>query len=141
MDEQQNREIARRWVDAVNRQDLGALDDLIDDSLVDHSGLTGQHGRGREGHKNLIRGWRRAFPDWQATIDDITVEGDMVTVRYHATATHRGEFMGQRPDNRRKEMSAVETLRIANGKIVEHWTVDAPFGRKERPPRGGPRPS
>ncbi len=38
-----------------------------------------------------------AFPDVRFRLDDVVVSNDVAMVRWTATGTHRGDFMGGRP--------------------------------------------
>jgi len=41
-------------------------------------------------------------------------------------ATHRGAFAGVPPTGREVELSGIEIVRLAGGRIVEHWDeIDA----------------
>ncbi len=60
-----------------------------------------------------------AFPDIHLTIDDMVAEGDKVAVRITMTGTHKGEFMGIPPTNKKVTIWAINIYRIAGGKIVE----------------------
>ena len=42
-----------------------------------------------------------AFPDLHYTIDDMVAEGDKVAARVTMTGTHKGEFMGIPPTNKK----------------------------------------
>jgi predicted ester cyclase len=60
-----------------------------------------------------------AFPDMHVTIDDMVAEGDKVAARVTMTGTHKGEFMGIPPTNKKVTFSLIVIDRIAGGKIVE----------------------
>src|SRR5712692_10410296 len=47
------------------------------------------------------KGWRSAAPDLAMNIDEITVNGDMVTAVWTATGTHTGQGHGLKPTGRR----------------------------------------
>jgi steroid delta-isomerase-like uncharacterized protein len=127
-------QIARRWFDAINRGDVEQLDALVDYDVVDHSGLSGRHGHGCHGHKQLIRELRTAIPDWKSQIQGITVDGDTVTIRHTGSGTAPPEIAGITGGGGgrrgRVDFELVSTVRIANGKIVEHWASKGPFGSK-----------
>jgi len=70
--------------------------------------------------------WYDAFPDMHVTIDDMVAEGDKVAARVTITGTHKGEFMGIPPTNKKWTISLITISRIAGGKIVEdHGQYDA----------------
>jgi predicted ester cyclase len=60
-----------------------------------------------------------AFPDMHVTIDDMVAEGDKVAARTTWTGTHKGEFMGVPPTNKKVTFSLIVIDRFAGGKIVE----------------------
>jgi len=62
-----------------------------------------------------------AFPDIHLTIDDMIAEGDKVAMRITWTGTHKGEFMGIPPTNKKITIRAIFIERFAGGKIVEEW--------------------
>jgi predicted ester cyclase len=49
-------------------------------------------------------------------------EGDKVVTRLTAYGTHVGEMFGIPPTGNKLTMTAVAIHRIADGKIVEHWS-------------------
>jgi predicted ester cyclase len=64
---------------------------------------------------------RNAFPDFKATIDDIVAESDKVVIRMTWSGTHKGEFMGIPATGKRVSFGVIDIMRIAGGKLVEHW--------------------
>ena len=131
------KQIAARWFDAINRGDVEALDELVDYHVVDYSGLSGRHGYGCHGHKQLIRELRNTIPDWQSEIQSMTVDGDTVTVRHTGRGTPPPELAsitGAGASRGRLDFEMISTVRIANGKIVEHWASKGPFGTKHLNP-------
>src|SRR5262249_52590116 len=75
-------DVARRWFDAVNDHDDNALASLIAPDVFDHSGLSQSHGEGQQGHRELVRQLRTSLPDWRSRIENVTVNGDLVTIRH-----------------------------------------------------------
>src|SRR5438067_2343146 len=148
------RTIARRWFDAVNAGDEATLESLLAPNVVDHSGLNDGHGGGSDGHKQLVRQLRNAFPGWESKIDDLKVEGDRVTINHSGSGIYPstfGSLMGRPPSGaemRRIEFKIVSRIRIDDTeKIVEHWADQTPIGRSgcgggeptpPYPPSGGP---
>ena len=62
-----------------------------------------------------------AFPDIQMNVEDMIAEADKVVARVSVSGTHQGEFMGIDPTGNRVAITGIDILRIADGKIVEHW--------------------
>lgn len=64
---------------------------------------------------------REAFPDAQATLEDIVAEGDRVAYRLTLRGTHRGAFLGVPATEKRVTVSFTAIVRIEDGKIAEEW--------------------
>ncbi len=63
-----------------------------------------------------------AFPDIHWTIDDMIVERDKIVVRYTMTGTHKGEFRGIPPTNKKVTIWGIDIHRFVGGKLVECWS-------------------
>ena len=116
------RAIAHRWIEeGWQKGDAGVVDELHDVNFVDHS----PSGRtpNCEGFKQGIRELYAAFPDFHGIVGDRVVDAatGKVAIRWSATATHRGEFMGVTPTGRSITFRGIEIIRIENGCIVERW--------------------
>jgi steroid delta-isomerase-like uncharacterized protein len=107
--------------EAFNRGDVDALDELVADDFVEHDPMPGMS-PDREGLKAMIRGLHAAFPDFHTEVEDRIVAGDKVVERWCSTGTQEGEFMGIPPTNRHVEVHGMDISRLADGRLVEHWT-------------------
>lgn len=70
------------------------------------------------------RGWRSAAPDLVMTVNEITVNGDMVNVVWTARGTHTGQGHGLKPTGKRVNMRGTSRFLVKNGKIVEAWNEE-----------------
>jgi len=68
------------------------------------------------------RGWKSAAPDLVMTANQITANGDVVTVNWTARGTHTGQGHGLKPTGKHILMHGRSVFRFANGKIVEATT-------------------
>jgi steroid delta-isomerase-like uncharacterized protein len=132
--------IAHRWFDAINSGDVKALDQTVAHDVIDHSGLSDAHGYRLEGHKKLSLQLRKAFPGWKSHIDRIAVHGNLVIIDHSGrgvTPSGLEQLLGlARPKDqgaRHMELHMRSCVRIENGKIVEHWALKGPFGKKSGP--------
>ena len=116
---EENKAIARRFVEAYNTRNLGLFDDLLAPDYFDQTSKVGP-----EGLKQLMNMAFKAFPDFHETIEDIIAEGDKVWVRITFTGTHTGEFMGIAPTGKKLTTEMVDIFRIVNGKLVEYRDVN-----------------
>ena len=112
---------ARRWVEGGwQNGDAEAVYAMYAPEFVDLGAAEGRAAT-REGNIEGIRWLYRAFPDFFATVDDLIVDAEArkVVVRWSATGTHRGEFMGIAATGKRVEFRGIEALRVEGGLIVE----------------------
>lgn len=123
-----NKILVRRLMeDDISLGDEETADAIIHPDFFDHTNPPGmQHGL--DGHKAIVRLFRSVFPDLKWRIDDLIAEGDKVVARTTMLGTHRGDFFGIPPTGRTVEMTGVHIMRIADGRIVEHWGSNDDLG-------------
>ena len=115
--------LERRWAEEFNKGKaaaMAAIDELYATDYVEHC----EHGKdihGIKDYKKSISDLYSAFPDVHFTLDDMVVEGDKAAVRFTFSGTHKGEFMGCPPTNKKWKMWGIWIDRIAGGKFVESW--------------------
>ncbi len=118
---EENKAIVRKMIEAINKQNLASLDELMAPDFVLH--MHAQQMQGLKGNKQVIEDEIKAFPDLHVAIEDIIAESDKVCVRLQETATHAGEYRGLAPTGNRLSYTVVAIWRIVDGKIVEGWIV------------------
>jgi len=122
---EENKALARRFLEAQDEADVEALDELLAPDFVDHTLLPGQV-PGREGYIRMIVEDIAALSDVRTTIDYQAVDGDMVITRQTSYSTHdRGELRGLLPTGRERETTGIVIHRISGGKIVEEWNTNS----------------
>ena len=122
MSTEQNKALVRQMVEEVfNRGNVSRADEFLAPDFVEREELPPGIPPGREAVKQFSTIFRSAFPDLKVTIDDIIAEGDKVVIRQTWSGTHKGEFMGIPPTGKRVSFGVIDTVRIAGGKVVEHW--------------------
>jgi steroid delta-isomerase-like uncharacterized protein len=116
--------IRRFWEDVIGKGELGLIDELTTEDIVDHEeGLPGQPS-GREGVRFFVNAMREAFPDINATtVEPTMAAGNLEAARAVITGTHKGELMGVAPTDRTVEFESVDIIRVEDGKVAEHWGV------------------
>ena len=120
---EENKEIGRKMMEAVNKQDMGLLDDLVVPGYVNPQLKL----RSREDLKQILNRQYGGFPDVHRTIEDIIADAETVWLRVKITGTHTGEYRGIAPTGKKYIMDAVPHYRIVDGKIVEGWSVWNPL--------------
>jgi steroid delta-isomerase-like uncharacterized protein len=120
---EENKALVRRWFEQVwNQKKEAAIDEMFSrrakaygfpepDSVV----------AGPEEFKRLHRDFCGAFPDLHVTLDDVVAEGDVVAVRWHVDATHKGDHLGFPASGRKASLTGSSFLIIGQGQILDGW--------------------
>jgi steroid delta-isomerase-like uncharacterized protein len=118
--------MAQRWFsEVINEGKEEVIDELCSADFVDHDPLPGT-GADLAGLHDFVRQVRAAFPDLEATAEDILVEGDRLAVRSTFRGTHQGDFMGMPASGKKVEVSNYDFVRFENDMAAEHWgTIDS----------------
>jgi len=121
MSTEQNKALFRRLLDEVaNKGNIALIDELVSPGVLEHEAFPGLS-PDREGVKQFFTRIRQAFLDLRVTIHDEIAEGDKVVFRETWSGTHKGEFVGVAPTGKKVSFGTIDIVRIADGKIVEHW--------------------
>jgi steroid delta-isomerase-like uncharacterized protein len=107
--------------DAFNTGDVSAIDSVLAPDAVDHSVLPGTEGTAAEQLKQYIAMARVGFPDLRITVDEQLAAADHVVSMTTFRGTHTGAFMGIAPTGRAVEVEAIDVVRFADGRAIEHW--------------------
>jgi hypothetical protein len=116
---EENKAVVRKMFEAINKQNLASLDELMAPDFVLH--MHARQARGWEVNKQVIEDEIKSFPDLHVIIEDIIAEGDRVCVRLKETATHTGEYHGLPPTGNKLSYTVVAIWRTVEGKIAEGW--------------------
>jgi steroid delta-isomerase-like uncharacterized protein len=109
--------IERVW----NQGQLDAVDELVAPDYVAHDANDAVPVRGRDGLKAAITSYRSAFPDLVNTIEEQIAEGDLVATRWSSTGTHQGDSFGLEATGRRRDVTGVTIIRLADALVAEEW--------------------
>lgn len=109
----------RRAYEAINQNNLDALEEVVAQDITDHDANPGQ-APGFEGVKQIFSSMHSAFPDFHMSVEDMIAEGEKVVARLTVSGTHQGEFMDIAPTGNQVTVTGIDILRVAEGKIVEH---------------------
>src|SRR5919108_410731 len=93
----QNKQLVRRLYDELFfKWNFAVVDDVISSDFIGHEMPPGMP-RGPEAIRQFYGGIRAGLPDVRLTVEDMVGEKDKVVVRWRATATHQGVFLGIPP--------------------------------------------
>jgi steroid delta-isomerase-like uncharacterized protein len=130
MPERTNSALVRRiYEEILNEGNLGLADEIIAADAVDHAPdhRSSLPTAGPEDLQKFVHGFCAAFPDAQWEIEELIAVDDTVVVRTTVTGTHLDTFLGVPPTGDEMTMTGIDIVRIAQGKIVEHWGTLPPL--------------
>jgi len=110
--------LAGRYLTMLNDHDPDAVDGFVAVDYINHSEYVED---GREANRDFWSTFFTAFPDIEATMDDLVVAGDRVVGRFTYRGTHAGPLYGVPPTGNAIEMRSIDIWRTHNGEFVEHW--------------------
>ena len=117
-----NKEVARRFMEECWSQGkLDAIRELVSEKCNFHDPVFPSLATGTESIKRHIGTCRSGFPDLKFTIEDTIAERNEVVLHWTARGTHKGQFLGMAPTNKKATVSGTSIFRIDDGKITEQW--------------------
>ena len=122
MTAEQLHNLTQRWMREVwQNRNLAALAELHAPHFRDHSPA----GRGTDlaSYRAGVAELFAAFPDFVAVTEDIVVDASArkTAVRWTASGSHKGVFIGASPTHKRVTFAGIEILRFERGQIAERW--------------------
>lgn len=131
--EAENKALVQEFIEEVwNEGRIDLIDQRVSDSYAGHDPSIPAPISGNEGFKQLVVGFRSAFPDLHLDVEDLIAEGDKVVGRYMLRGTHKGEFLGLPPSGKEVSVTGMFIRRIAGGKYVEGWDLTDALGMMQQ---------
>jgi predicted ester cyclase len=115
-----NKAVVQKLVDAWNTRDVPEMMRHWASDMV-HHGRDGAMPAGQVGSE--MQRFITAFPDIHIDVEEMIAERDLVSTRLTVSATHSGSYLHLQPTGRKVRCALMGQLRIADGKVVEHWGV------------------
>ena len=119
-----------KFYEVYNTGDMGLWNEAMSESYVGH--VNGQDVPNREVGAGFVQALLVAFPNIQYTVEDTVTQGNKVTCRWSATATHTGDLFGMPPTNKDVNMLGMTIFRIEDGQVAELWDVWDQHGMMEQ---------
>jgi steroid delta-isomerase-like uncharacterized protein len=124
---EENRAIVRRWYEEVwNRGKLDAIDELFAPTFLRDGRTTTP-----DALKESVARTSERFPDARWSVEDLVAEGEKVVTRFTARGTLRESWdttVGTIAPGRTGTLRGMRMFRLAEGRIVEWWTVEDMLG-------------
>jgi predicted ester cyclase len=125
----QNKRIARRLLEELfERSNLAAADELVNPAFVNHEAPP-DNPQGPEGLKETVTWLRGLWGPMRGEIEDEIAEDDNVVARVTMHGRHLGEFLGKPPTGKEFAVEHIHIWRIADGQVIEHWSVRDDLGQ------------
>jgi predicted ester cyclase len=116
-----NKSLVRHFFEGIfNEGDLEVVHEHLAPDYVDHSPFSSE-APGPEGFKRRMEMLRQSLAV-RMTLHDLIAERDLVAFRWTMEGKHVGEFAGIAPTGRTVSLTGLNLERVADGKIVEHWS-------------------
>jgi steroid delta-isomerase-like uncharacterized protein len=112
-----NEQAARSLFESFNTGNLDAIDRYVAPSFVSHDPQSPPLDPSL--WKQELGAYRQAFPDLHFNIDDAISQQDQVVLRWTASGTNTGKFMGMAPTKKPVTLNGITVLRFDAGKVVE----------------------
>jgi len=116
--EMKNKDIVRRWLSEVDKQNYEIVDELI---AEDFKAYYAKDTLGRDMLRAAIEDIPISFSESVHIIDDLFAEEDKVIARMTLNDIHTGVFMGFAPTGKHVEYTAINVYRLEDGIIKEMW--------------------
>jgi steroid delta-isomerase-like uncharacterized protein len=119
----ENKQIAQRFMEECwNQGKLDAVRELVASGCNYHDPVFPSLTSGADNIRRHIEACRGGFPDLKFTVDDTIAERNEVVHHWTARGTHKAQFLGMPPTNRKATVSGTSIYRMDGGKIVEQWS-------------------
>jgi predicted ester cyclase len=126
---EENKRITRRVLEELFEEgNLDAAEELIHPEFVNHEAPP-DNPQGPEGLKETVTWLHGLWGPMDAEIEDEICEDDKVVARVTMHGHHVGEFLGREPTGKSFATKQLHVWRIADGKVIEHWSVRDDLGQ------------
>ena len=126
----QNVELARKFMGAIDRNDWDAVREIVTDDFVME--YPGQAPIDKEGFIQFCIGWYTGFPGLVHDIQESVCEDDRVVLRIIVRATHTGPFMGLPATGRTIAVHSAGIGYIRDGRVAKLWALPDVMGMMQQ---------
>ena len=119
MSVENNKAIARRFIQVLGDGNLDVIEELAAPSLVVRYPTISQVIQSSREFRHVLAGFRSAFPDSALRVEEEIAEGEKVVIRWSFSGTHKGSIMGIPATDKKVTWTGITIYRIVDGKVVE----------------------
>jgi steroid delta-isomerase-like uncharacterized protein len=106
-----------------NERKLEYIDQVFADTHALGDPTVLGRGVGPAAYRRQVERFLIGLPDLKFVVDETVSEGDKLVVAWTVTGTHKGEFLGVPPTNKKVTFSGITINQIADGKILESTVI------------------
>ena len=114
--------VIERWLDAGDRGDVDAFDDLMHADVVVHA-PAGLSTSSREAEKRVWRDAVAAMPDLRHAVQEVLIAGDTEMAHVKVTGTLVSDFGGARGTGRSFHIDQAVVCHLRGGRVAEAWEI------------------
>ena len=111
--------IRRLYKEVWNERKFDLIDQLVSQSHALVAPNVSGAAVGPAAYKKQIAAFVAGFPDLKFVVDEIVSENDKVVAVWSWSGTHRGEYLGIAPTNKKASVTGITIHQLANGKILD----------------------
>jgi steroid delta-isomerase-like uncharacterized protein len=115
--------VSRLYIEVWNERKLELVDELFAESHALNMPNVFGAAIGPEAYKRHVMRFFAGFPDLRFAIEDVVCENDKVVVSWVISGTHKGEFLGIPPTNKKVSVGGITINCLGNGKILDSNVV------------------
>lgn len=113
--------VRRLYEDVWNKRKLEVVSTLFSPSHALRDNNFSGSSVGPEAYKTQVALYLAAFPDLHFTVEDTVAEKDKLVTSWSISGTHKGEFMGIRPTNKKVSVEGITIHYFGSGKIIDSY--------------------
>lgn len=117
--EKQNEALYRGIIEEINKGNSEYFNEFYSPDSLYYFPSNRPKPLSREETQAFVKGFFKAFPDLNFSIEELHAVGDRVIARLILSGTHKGDYGGVPATGNMIEMSSTFIVRIENGKVVE----------------------
>jgi steroid delta-isomerase-like uncharacterized protein len=106
-----------------NERRLEYIEKVIADTHALEDPTVSGRGVGPAAYRRQVQRFLTGLPDLKFMVDETITENDKLVVYWTITGTHKGEFLGVAPTNKKVTFSGITINQIAQGKILESTVI------------------
>ena len=116
---EENKAIARQFIQVWGNGDLDIIDELAAPSLSVQYPVLPQVIRGSKTFRQVMDGFRSAFPDSDLQVEEEIAEDDKVVIRWSFSGTHQGSLLGIPATGKKVKWTGITIYHIVDRKVME----------------------